>query len=81
MFKISTLVCQDHAGNLTRLHAVTEKAELQEHDQPIKDIMVLHSFTGKVLQMVLKKSFYKLCSSAWDKVVHPATDKQLYLEI
>lgn len=31
--------------------------------------------------MVLKKSFYKLCSPAWDKVVHPATDKQLYLEI
>lgn len=46
-----------------------------------KGSSALHSFTGKVLQMVLKKSFYKLWSPAWDKVVHPATDKQLYLEI
>lgn len=69
------------SANLTRLLAVTENVELWKHDQPIKDSMVLHSFTGKVLQMVLKKSFYKFCNPGWDKAVHPATDKQLYLEI
>lgn len=29
----------------------------------------------------LEKVSYKLCSPTRDKVVHPATDKQLYLEI
>jgi len=64
-----------------KLLAVAEKAVLWQHDQPIKDSTVLRSCTGKVLQMVLKKSFYRLWSPAWDRVVHPATDKQLYLEI